>query len=223
MAGRICPSPPTPLDLLAALRKGEEEAALEALEQWLSGDPCPMALCPLRAVELVVDLARVACEAGADPSAVAAVGLEGVRRLWERRPDGDVREPLREATRQWAALVRAQSPVSEEIRAAVAYLHTHYASPDLKREEVVQAARLCLSRFLRKFQKEMGVTYEEYLTTLRVEEAKRLLADPSLSLEDIAEDVGYQALSSLYRAFKRVGGMTPAQYRRRLGGGPGSP
>jgi len=239
-----------------ALREGEEPAALEALERWLNENPGPRAGvtgssggqlslfgeeepngksgltvgCPLRAVELVVDLARVACEAGADPSAAAAVGLE-VAHLLTERPGGETREPfatlragsLREAVRQWAALVRAGSPQSERIRRAVAYLHAHYTDPDLKEEKVAQEALLCLSHFWRAFRAEMGVTYARYLRNLRVEEGKRLLASTSLSVEEIARQVGYEAPEAFCRAFKQGVGVSPSQYRRQLKGKAGSP
>lgn len=221
MSCRICPSPPG--ELLAALREGEEEAALEALEQWLEEGLCPTVLCPLRAVEWAADLACLACEAGADPSAVAAAGVEAVRLLLERRPGEGLREPLREAVRQWAALVRAESPLSERIRRAVAHLHAHCTDPDLKEEEVAREALLCPSRFWRAFREERGVTYRQYLRNLRVEEAQRLLASTSLSVGEVAQRVGDESPEAFGRAFKMVVGMSPGQYRQQLKGKAGLP
>lgn len=72
----VCPRclaesvPPTPGEPFAALRRGEEQAALDALEQWLDRNPDPLSSCPIKALELVVDLVRVECEAGADPAYV---------------------------------------------------------------------------------------------------------------------------------------------------------
>jgi len=212
-------------ELLAAVREGKGEAAWEALERWLDGNAEPTASCPclMRGAELVSDLVRVAVEAGADPAAAAAVGQEVSRFLLERPPGGDMREPLREAVRQWAALVRAGSPLSEGIRRAVAHLHAHYASPDLTREKVAREARLCPSRFSRAFHQEMGVTYAGYLTDLRVEEARRLLASTSFRLEEIARKVGYQTQDTFGRAFKRAVGVAPGQYRRQVEGKAGAP
>jgi AraC-like DNA-binding protein len=204
-----------------ALRKGEEPAAQEALGRWLRGNPGPTALCPMRGLELVTELARVACEAGADPAAVAAVGVEVARCLLDRLPGGDVEEPLREGVRQWAALAHAGSPVSVGIRRAVAYLHVHYASPNLTRDAVAREAGLGRSLFSQAFRSEMGVTYGEYLRVLRVEEARRLLAGTSRSLKEIAGAVGYEAVSSLERAFKEEVGMAPGQYRKQGAGKAG--
>jgi AraC-like DNA-binding protein len=197
---------------------GEKEAALESLEQWLGGNPCPTAHCPAVALELIADLMRVACEAGADPSAVAEVGLEAASLLGPF-PGRNVRGPLREATRQWVDLVRAGSSVSKRIRRAVAYLHDHYTSPDLREEEVAREAGLCLSRFSQAFHDEMGVTYWEYLTNRRMEEAQHLLASTSLSLKEIAEKVGYRTQEAFCRAFKQAVKVPPGRYRRQVGGG----
>jgi len=204
------------MELRGALRKGEERAALESLEQWLDQNLCPTGSCPIQILELVADLTCAACQGGADSSAVAAVGVEFVR-LFLGRPSGrEIREPLREATRQWVALVQAGPPVSEEIRRALRYLHAHYTSPDLTRKEVAQAAWTSVSHLSQVFHQEMGMMYKEYLTKLRIEEAQRLLEDPSLALEEVAEKVGYRTLPSFLRAFKRRVGMTPGQYRRML-------
>jgi AraC-like DNA-binding protein len=111
--------------------------------------------------------------------------------------------------------------VSVGIRRAVAYLHVHYASPNLTREAVARESGFCRSLFSQAFRSEMGVTYGEYLRVLRVEEARRLLAGTSRSLKEIAGAVGYEAVSSLERAFKEEVGMAPGQYRKQGAGKAG--
>jgi transcriptional regulator GlxA family with amidase domain len=90
-------------------------------------------------------------------------------------------------------------------------------------EEVAREALLCLSRFWRAFRDEMGVTYAKYLRNLRVEKAEQLLASMSLSVEEIARQVGYEAPEAFGRAFRKVVGVAPSQYRRQLKGKAGSP
>jgi AraC-like DNA-binding protein len=146
------------------------------------------------------------------------VGVEVARCLLDRLPGGDVEEPLREGVRQWTALAHAGSPVSAGIRRAVAYLRLHYASPDLTQEAVARESGLGRSRFCQAFRAEMGMTYVEHLTFLRVEEARRLLVETSRPLQEIAGAVGYEAVSSLERAFQEEVGVAPGQYRKQRAG-----
>jgi len=64
----------------------------------------------------------------------------------------------------------------------------------------------------------MGKGFFEMLAWYRVEEAKRLIrADPEakLTVEDIAEQVGYNSKSSFNTAFKKHSGQTPSQFRQK--------
>ncbi|GGJ00352.1 hypothetical protein GCM10010885_06980 [Alicyclobacillus cellulosilyticus] len=78
------------------------------------------------------------------------------------------------------------------------------------------ARRLYLSPnyISRVFKAETGMTIMQYLTHVRVEMAKRLLAsDPSLKAYEVGERVGYPDPVYFNKLFKRVVGMTPRQYR----------
>lgn len=57
------------------------------------------------------------------------------------------------------------------------------------------------------------VTFTEYLHTLRVGRAASLLAATSMSITDIAIDVGFDHTRTFTRAFKDVKGTTPKQFR----------
>ena len=78
------------------------------------------------------------------------------------------------------------------------------------------AARAGLSpfHFSRAFKASAGLTPRAYVEHRRVEQVKRLLADASRSLADIAADVGLGTQSRLTTTFKRHTGFTPAAYRR---------
>lgn len=62
-------------------------------------------------------------------------------------------------------------------------------------------------------------TFKQYLTQMRVGEAKALLRqDAAKPIELIAEAAGFQSMSTFYSAFKKVEGVTPAAYRQRATG-----
>jgi AraC-like DNA-binding protein len=59
-------------------------------------------------------------------------------------------------------------------------------------------------------------SFKQYLAQLRVGEAKALLRQvPAKPLEAVAEEAGFQSMSTFYSAFKKVEGITPAVFRQR--------
>jgi AraC-like DNA-binding protein len=60
-----------------------------------------------------------------------------------------------------------------------------------------------------------GVAYREILDRVRFEFAQKRLEDADLPVGDIARELGYSGPNNFVRAFKRVAGMTPTEYRRR--------
>jgi len=72
--------------------------------------------------------------------------------------------------------------------------------------------------FKRRFAKATGMTPIEYVQTLRLEEAKHILETTALPVEAVAHEVGYEDASYFSRLFRKMVGLTPAQYRKRFGG-----
>ena len=62
--------------------------------------------------------------------------------------------------------------------------------------------------------KQTGSTFSRLLETRRLEQACFLLKNTDLTIEDIAENIGYENLSFFYRLFRRTYGSTPREYRK---------
>ncbi|RKF21633.1 GlxA family transcriptional regulator [Altericroceibacterium spongiae] len=69
---------------------------------------------------------------------------------------------------------------------------------------------------LRRFRKATGHTTTEYAQRLRVARAQEQLQFSKASAEQIGWEVGYQDASAFRRVFRRIVGLTPAEYRRRF-------
>jgi AraC-like DNA-binding protein len=95
-----------------------------------------------------------------------------------------------------------------------AYLQAHHAE-DVSLEDLSRLTHLTRFHLLRVFRKNTGVPPHAYLRQVRVQQAKRLLADQSLdlSLADVASATGFTDQSHLTKWFKRLFGYTPGQYR----------
>lgn len=83
---------------------------------------------------------------------------------------------------------------------------------------MVQRSGLPERSFKRRFQLATGMSPLEYVHNLRLEEAKQMLECDDLSIEAIANEVGYEDAGFFSRLFRRQVGVTPAAYRKRFGG-----
>ncbi|MEG6589137.1 response regulator transcription factor [Paenibacillus barengoltzii] len=66
------------------------------------------------------------------------------------------------------------------------------------------------------FRDKTGMTIHDYLTRIRLEKAKEMLADPSLKVQDIAQKIGYESTSYFISLFVKNQGVTPNEYRKNL-------
>ena len=100
------------------------------------------------------------------------------------------------------------------IKRAVEFIHEHH-SATLDLEQAAAAACLSKYHFSRLFHRLVGISYQEYLTRIRVEDAKQLLKHtPYLSLTRIAVRVGLGSLRNFEGQFKKLTGQSPSEYRR---------
>lgn len=96
------------------------------------------------------------------------------------------------------------------------WLADNYAEP-APVGAMVQLSGLAERTFSRRFVQATGMTPQDYVHALRLEEAKQMLETQDLAVEAVALEVGYQDSSFFGRLFRRRVGLTPMQYRRRFG------
>ena len=95
------------------------------------------------------------------------------------------------------------------------YLQNNYMY-DVSLDSVGDILRISPSYLSSTFKKCFGVGFLDYLTELRVQAAKDLLADPLRSTAEVASLVGYESASYFTRAFKKKTGQTPTEYRQQI-------
>jgi len=87
----------------------------------------------------------------------------------------------------------------------------------LSRAEIAAAVHLSEPHLARIFRQTTGTSVVERLTELRLVQAKRLLLASSMSITEIAMDVGYRSFSHFSKLFKSSVGIRPSDYRRAEG------
>jgi two-component system response regulator YesN len=81
-------------------------------------------------------------------------------------------------------------------------------------DDVAEVVHVSPSRVRHVFKDVTGVSFKEYVTQVRVAEAKRLLLSTDLSVAEIARVVSYTNLHQFYKVFYRSCSMSPGEYRR---------
>jgi AraC family transcriptional regulator len=102
--------------------------------------------------------------------------------------------------------------VDRRLRRAIEFMHDNF-SRELGLEEIAAAAYLSEFHFARLFKQITGATPHVYLANLRIERARKLLAETQIPIIEIAAMVGYHSHSHFTKIFKSVTGLTPSAYR----------
>ncbi len=102
--------------------------------------------------------------------------------------------------------------VDRRLRRAIEYMHDN-CGRDLSLAEISQAADLSEFHFARLFKKITGMTPHNYLASMRIERARRLLAETDLPISDVGAQVGYSSQSHFTKVFREATGMTPRAFR----------
>lgn len=98
---------------------------------------------------------------------------------------------------------------------AFQYIRTHCLEP-VSRDAVAAVVGCSPSHLSRLFTRATGRTFKECVLECRMEKAKELLERTGRKVIDIALDLGYGDPNYFSSTFKRVTGVTPTQYRRRM-------
>ena len=105
--------------------------------------------------------------------------------------------------------------VNTTVERAKGYMHDHFTRR-VSLGEVAKACGVNRTYLSRLFHKATGRTFTEYLTHVRIEEAKRLLfARPGTYVYEIALEVGYEESGHFSRHFREWTGLSPTEYRAR--------
>lgn len=98
---------------------------------------------------------------------------------------------------------------------AVAYVQENYAT-DLNMAVVSNYVSMNYSLFSYAFKQYTGKNFVNYLKELRVNEAKRLLAETDMRVIEISQRVGYENEKHFMKIFKSVSGVSPTEYRKNV-------
>lgn len=96
------------------------------------------------------------------------------------------------------------------------YIYQYYDRRDLDLTQVAEAIGCNPSYLSRIMKQELGISFKDFLTMLRISRAIQLMRNPEFSINQIAEKVGYSNQHYFSAAFKNCQGVSPSEFRRNL-------
>jgi AraC-like DNA-binding protein len=115
--------------------------------------------------------------------------------------------------RSTADAARTAADRREQIRPVLAYVDGH-CRESITLDDVAGLVHVSPSRVRHVFKDVTGVSFKEYVTQVRVAEARRLLLGTDLAVAEVARAVSYTNLHQFYKVFYRSCAMSPGEYRR---------
>lgn len=109
-------------------------------------------------------------------------------------------------------IANISSDIHPVVRDSIAYMLT-YPAENVTLETLSKKHGISKTYFSHLFHDNTGVSFKQYQITLRIEYAKRMLEERELPIIDVGFECGFHTPSQFNRAFKKVVGMTPSEYR----------
>ena len=100
------------------------------------------------------------------------------------------------------------------LKTVVDFIDSHYMDEEISLNTVANVANVSSNHFSALFSQNMGQTFIEYLTSLRMNKAKELLRCTGMRSSEIAGEIGYKDAHYFSYLFKKTQGMTPSDYRK---------
>lgn len=108
------------------------------------------------------------------------------------------------------------SPVSDQgfstVHTILHYCSVHYREP-LTLAKLSSELHIHRSYISVIFSQRLRISFNDYLNSLRIDDARRLLSDTDDTITSISAAVGFETIRTFNRAFQRICGMTPSKYR----------
>ena len=139
----------------------------------------------------------------------------------------ELKDAVREMVSRLDAMPRLKDDHAEDetakeagnhlVKAAQSYMKEHCTEQHLSLSDVADHVYVSQWHLSKLLNRETNQSFFDLLGNMRIARAKKLLADPSLRIHEIAEIAGFSDVAHFSRSFKKLTGLTPGEYRDQQG------
>jgi AraC-like DNA-binding protein len=105
------------------------------------------------------------------------------------------------------------SPIHRKVMDIVKYINSHYNEP-IDLETISRQFYVSYSYLSSVFKEVTGFSFSDYVNTVRIKEAQKLLRETDWKITDIAEHTGFNNFSHFGKVFKKLSHLSPRAYRQ---------
>ncbi|WP_075367349.1 PocR ligand-binding domain-containing protein [Desulfosporosinus metallidurans] len=206
-------------ELKTLVRNGEKRAAQQLLEKLLvdilERNSENIDTVKTRVVELVVFISRAAVDGGADLSVILQQNALFFLELLKITHTDEICLWSRDMLETYMKQIdnNRDQKNQQAIQYAAEYIKKNFRNK-ITTEDIARVVYLSPCYVSRIFKQGLGCTLTEYLTKVRVEEAKKMLKDPKYNVMKVAEESGFDDPAYFTRVFKKTEGITPSSFRQ---------
>lgn len=170
-----------------------------------------------RVLELGVILSRASVEGGADSDQALGINAKFLQDVNRFNNIDEINLVAVNALESYSQIVQSNKKVKNRqiIEGIKEFIRKNYNN-NLTLEEIAASVYLSPYYVSRIFKEEQNITIMDYVTKVRVEEAKKLLRNPRYQIDEIAERLGYSDASYFSKVFRRLEGMSPSKFRQQF-------
>ncbi len=211
----------TERELLRRVRLGDKEGAKEVLNEILGKilfkNAGQTELIRARILELAVVLSRAAVEGKAELEMILGLNFEYIQELGKIKSIEELCIWVVKVLDRFTESVYENRNIKnvDIIRKTREFIRTNYKKK-IKLVDISKAVYLSPYYLSHIFKRETGITLMEYLAKVRIEEAKYLLENTPWNTTRISFEVGCTDQSYFSKVFKKIEGMSPSDYRKRM-------
>ena len=167
----------------------------------------------INVINVIISLVQ---DYGLELSVLTKTATDYIDLLDKIKDTGGFREWLLEASINIAHRIREDRVVTSKkvLEEARAYIEENFADIDLSLEKLCKHLHVSVARFSTNFKKDMGISYVNFLTNVRLQKAVELLKTTDEKTYILAEMVGYADQNYFSYVFKKKYGVSPSKYRQ---------
>lgn len=208
-------------ELIAAVRLGDRDSAYSLLKE-LVAEPVEKYISKphmfkVRMLELSVVLSRAAAEGGADREELLDLNYRNLEESSKHEQVDELANWIFKVLDRLIECVRGNVNLKylDVIETAREYMRKHYHT-NLTLNDIARACYISPYHLSHIFKEQLNCTVMDYLTVVRLEQAKNLLRNPNFTINDIAEKTGYKDPGYFCKVFKKNEGVTPSVFKKQM-------
>lgn len=174
-----------------------------------------LAVIRARVFELVVVISRAAVEAGANSERPMGINAAFMQELGACYSTEEINTAALKVLERYFKAIQTNSKTKNRsaIEGIKGFIRNNY-SRNLTLEEIASSVYLSPYYVSRIFKESQNMTIMDYVTRVKLDEAKKMLGNPRYKIDEIAVQLGYSDASYFSKVFKKNEGMTPTQFRQ---------